>query len=620
MNSIRRFFNRENRVSLKTVFSIDLRSLALMRISLALLILIDLLLRVGDISEFYTDQGVLPRKTWIQVTHRWYLSLHSASGELWWQVILFAVAAVAALLLLIGYRTRLMTIISWLLLSSLLNRNLMVLQGGDLLLVIMCFWAMFLPLGARWSVDSALQSEYKRNPNQHRFNSNQPQLYFSMATVAVIFQVLFLYFFTALLKTGAPWRFPFEASLYTVNIQHFATPIAMWLKPFEGFLQFGAGYVIVVEFLAPLIVLLPFAWPHLRLAGLAMLASLHVAFLLMLHIGLFPLIDFMSLLVLLPSAFWIFLSHRRENRITPLKRDAITLYYDEDCGFCLKMCLVLREFLLSHKNQILPAQAYPDIYAIMERENSWVITDGGGKHYTHWGAMQHLFVQKGLFKPIGWLMRFPPLMLLGDKTYRWIADNRNTMGDITAKTLPYRELSLKPRLIPQLLAAFCFYVVVMFNLSTLPDTSLPLSRHVDYSSRIMRIDQKWSMFAPKPLSYSLFPQIEGDLRDGTTQNIYKLSDIDPDWNPPAYGYPVYENYRWRKYFDRLRSSKNDKVRSAFGSYQCQSWNRKVSDRSQQLGIFTLHYIRLNTNLDNLPRERFRNMAWRHWCFAEFKPK
>jgi len=42
---------------LKTVFSIDLRSLALMRILMALLILADLLLRLPTMQLFYTDAG-----------------------------------------------------------------------------------------------------------------------------------------------------------------------------------------------------------------------------------------------------------------------------------------------------------------------------------------------------------------------------------------------------------------------------------------------------------------------------------------------------------------------------------------------------------------------------------
>ena len=610
------FINSDNWVSPKTVFSIDLRSLALMRIMLASLILIDLVLRSRAMSLFYTDAGLLPRTKWLEVNHKWYLSLHAASGDLWWQIVLFLLAAVFAVGLLIGYRTRLMSFLSWLMLASLMNRNEMVLQGGDILLVVMSFWALFLPLGAKWSVDAALQPEHKRNPNQLRFQPGQAQLYFSVATVAVIFQVLFLYFFTALLKTGAPWRFPFEAAQYTLEIQHFATPIGNWFKQFTPLLPLGAAYVIFAEFVGPLLVLLPFKWPITRIIGLLMLASLHVAFLLLIHIGLFPFIDFMSLSLLIPSALWIYLANRRQQS----SANNIVMYYDEDCGFCLKMCLILREFLLPETVKILRAQDYNDIYAIMERENSWVISDGAGKTYIHWSAMAFLFSQSWLLKPIGWIMKFPPFMWLGNRVYHWVATNRGAMGTITAKTLPYRPVKLKPTLLGQIIAGYFLVVVLVFNISTLPGMTWIRYKAVDYSARMARIDQKWSMFAPKPLTLSMFPQVEGTLRSGEKVNLYKLTGTDENWVAPEYMYPLYDGYRARKYFDRLRAYKNNAVRSAFGHYQCKTWNTKSRPRSEQLGILTLHYVTLDTNLDNAPKIRKRKMAWQHWCFPEFKPK
>jgi len=612
----RAFFNTDNWLNPKTVFSIDLRSLALMRVTLALLILTDLILRGQAISFFYTDAGVLPRSTWIDVHHKWYVSLHAASGEYWWQAILFILAGLFAIALLIGYRTRLMTILSWILLASLMNRNEMVLQGGDILLVVMCFWGIFLPLGAKWSIDAALQPEHQRNPNQLRHQPGDPQLYFSIATVAVIFQVLYLYFFTALLKTGAPWRFPFEAAQYTLEIQHFATPIASWLKQFPLILPVCAAYVIVVEFVGPVLVLLPFKWPITRIIGLLMLASLHVAFILLLHIGLFPLIDFMSLTVLIPSAVWIFLANRRKKT----NSSKVIMYYDEDCGFCLKMCLILREFLLPDTVKILRAQDYNDIYAIMERENSWVISDGAGKTYIHWSAMAFLFTQSWPFKPIGWLMKLPPFMWVGNRIYHWVATNRGTMGNITAKTLPYRAVKLKPTIPGQILAAYFLFAITVFNISTLPDMKGVRHKIIDYSSRMLRIDQKWSMFAPKPLNYSMYAQVEGTLRNGTSVNLYGLTETDQDWEAPDNFYSLYESYRHRKYYDRLRSYKNKAVRSAFGHYQCRTWNSAAKDRSEQLGILTLHYVTRSTNLEGKPKTRKRKMAWQHWCYPEFKPK
>jgi hypothetical protein len=69
--------------------------------------------------------------------------------------VLFAIAALVAIALLVGYRTRLATVLLALL-ASLQARNPTLIQGGDNLLLLLLFWGMFLPLGARFAIDAAL--------------------------------------------------------------------------------------------------------------------------------------------------------------------------------------------------------------------------------------------------------------------------------------------------------------------------------------------------------------------------------------------------------------------------------------------------------------------------------
>jgi predicted DCC family thiol-disulfide oxidoreductase YuxK len=600
---------------LKTVFSIDLRSMALFRVCLALLLIWDLILRSFDMSDFYTDDGVLPRRFLVHLSHQWQLSLHAASGELWWQILLFVIAFVFALGLLVGYRSKLMAAASWFLLMSLINRNALILQGGDILLVVMCFWSLFLPIGARWSIDAALQPELRDNPNLQRFAANHKQPYFSMATVAVIFQVLYLYFFTALLKTGAAWRVRFDAAFYAVSLQHFATPIGVWMRQLPWLLKIATFGVLAVEFFAPILVLIPFGWPWTRVVGLLMLASLHVAFALMLHIGLFPFIDFMSLSLLIPSVAWVWLAGKRSNP----RREAIILYYDEDCGFCLKMCLILREFLLPNSVKILQAQAYPDIHAIMEKENSWVVTDADGKPYVHWNAMQFLFSQSWPFKPLGWLMKLPSLLALGNRLYRKVADNRAAMGDFTSRWMPFRPINLRPTRVGQVLALFFFYVVTTYNISVQPGFSQYRFKHVDYAAHIARIDQRWGMFVPFPLIYSMYPLVQGELRNGDSVNLYEATSSSDDWQPPESFYPLYESYRWRKFLSRVNSYKSHAIHRAYGDYLCRSWNRRDIPQAQQLATLEVKFDKFYTNTEDQPKKKKRDSTWQHWCFAEFAP-
>ena len=621
------------RERLRLVFGFDPRSLALFRVLLGLLILTDLILRSRDLTKNYTDLGVLPRDAWTELTHRWAPSLHAASGELWWQIILFAIAAIAALALTVGYRTRLANFVSLVLLASLMNRNGLLLQAGDQLLVVMCFWALFLPLGMRFSIDAALQPRLRDAPNAARVASEPYRPYLSVATVAVTFQILYLYFFTALLKTGSAWRETFDGAFYAVSLQHFATPIGEFASHFPQLLKVATVFVLAVEFVAPFLVIgaalaiwfnsFDRIFTLSRLVGLALLASLHVGFLLMLHIGLFPLIDFMSLSLLVPGLVWTYIALLGRKTSEPSgsdRPDTVTLHYDVDCGFCLKMCLILREFLLPGHAQIKPAQDDPVIGEILERENSWVVTDAAGQPHVHWDAMRLLFRQRIAWRPVYWLLSIPPLPWLGHKVYRAIADNRDGASRFTARFLPWREQLITPTILGGAVALYWFYIVTAYNVWEMPGLRGQMPKHVEFPARVARINQRWDMFAPFPLTTSSYPVVTGLLRSGERVELFETTSSDEGWEPPSRFFPLYGDYRTRKYMGRVDSHSNTEVKRSYGSYLCRTWNNvnAPTDREQQLGVLEVRFVKLRTNTIGEPKERTERMAWRHWCYPEFR--
>src|SRR5262245_22417275 len=104
--------------SSSTVFDLDLRGLAMLRIALGVLLLWDIVSRSRFLADLYTDDGVLPRHL---VSAR--LPLCFLSGTAWYQAVVFAVGAVAAVTLILGYRTRVSTAIGWLVIGSIQSRN-----------------------------------------------------------------------------------------------------------------------------------------------------------------------------------------------------------------------------------------------------------------------------------------------------------------------------------------------------------------------------------------------------------------------------------------------------------------------------------------------------------------
>ena len=277
---------------LKEIFSVDLRSLALFRIVLASAILINLATLAPDIEAFYSDQGIFPRSPIVQVI-TWTPSIYFATGTVWGVAILFLIQALFAILLLIGWRTRLTTFISWFFSISLQVRNYNITNGGDYLIGLMLFWGMFLPLGARFSFDR-VQSSSK---------TKLPKTFCSVATVALFVQFASLYLFGSLYKQDQTWK-DGTALYYSLSDEYFATSLGLFLSHFRTPLKILSYCVRPFEFFGPLLLIFPFFTTLFRMIGIAAFFIFQAALGTCISLMLFPFTSSILLLPFVPSAFW----------------------------------------------------------------------------------------------------------------------------------------------------------------------------------------------------------------------------------------------------------------------------------------------------------------------------
>ncbi|MCY3763338.1 MAG: HTTM domain-containing protein, partial [Gemmatimonadetes bacterium] len=238
-------------------FGLDLRSLALFRILLGLLLLVDLAARLTDLRVFYSDAGVLPRVDLLgrvaTSSTPWLVSLHMLSGLWGVQLLLFAVAACCAFCLLIGHRTRLFTFLSWVLLVSLHARNLTILNAGDLLFRVLLFWSLFLPLGARCSVDAAMREPSDKGPEKGKDRT------WSVPAFCFMAQVTILYWVTGLLKNHPVWTGDRTAVWYALQLDYMALPLAVLMRELPAaWLELMTRTTLHVEFLVPVLIWIPF--------------------------------------------------------------------------------------------------------------------------------------------------------------------------------------------------------------------------------------------------------------------------------------------------------------------------------------------------------------------------
>jgi predicted DCC family thiol-disulfide oxidoreductase YuxK len=586
------------------IFGVDLRTLALFRVGLAAMILLDLALRTRDLTAFHTDFGAFPRYVATDNLHPWAWSLHLAGGSALFIGALFAVAAVFGLMLLVGYRTRLASVASWAMLLSLQNRNTMILTGEDVLLIALAFWAMFLPLGARFSVDAALDPREKGEPNA----------YCSVATAALLLQGMSMYLFSALLKSDARWMPDGTAVYYALQLDYFATPFAHWLRELEPLLTGLTYYVWLLELLGPLLIFSPLLHRQLRGATQLAFISMHVGFFLCLEIGLFPAVSILMNLTFTQGWVW----DRLAARYGRASSRGLTIWYDGPCDFCRKTCAVLRTFLILPGTPIRPAQGDADTHALMRAHDSWVVRDGQGQAHVRWEAMVLLVQASPLLAPLAKLMATRPAMWLGERTYAFVAARRGGFGRITARALPWRENPVTTPRWREGLAGAALLFITFQNVSTVPEFGVKRPELFVAVREGLRLYQSWGMFAPYPEVTSPWPVIAGVRRDGTPVDVYHRAEGAPSFDKPAFVARTYETYRWRRFLtyieDMSYSGETARYGLEYARWLCRSWNAGAPP-DQQLAAFDIYFMVEWTRPYYFAKHPEKRKVWSHDCFG-----
>ncbi len=283
-------------LKIEELLGIDLRALGTFRIMIASLVLIDLMNRAFDLVAHYTDAGVVPRE--LVVAHAeqpWLLSFHMLSGDAFLQVFLFVVAALAAVALLIGYRSRLACIVCWLMTLSLHVRNPFVNNLGDWLLVDLLFWGIFLPLGARYAWDGM------RKPAAQQL----PLRVISLATLGILLQIGLVYLMAGHHKISPLWHTDGTAVAFALNLDRIVSPWGQLLLQLpEGVLRMLTFATLHLEKWGPLLLLVPFFTGAVRTVLAITFMLFHIGLAISFELGVFPFICIAAWVLVLPVGFW----------------------------------------------------------------------------------------------------------------------------------------------------------------------------------------------------------------------------------------------------------------------------------------------------------------------------
>src|SRR5262245_56628815 len=315
---------------------LDPRTLGFGRIFFALVLIGDLLRRLPRLREFYTNAGILPNHTvlWRPPVSRlfsfFFMSTLPDEAVLW-----FAICFVCFFFFLIGWKTRLFHVLSFVMTTSLHNRMLFAENWGGVAIGALMVWTIFLPMGRRISVDAVLASMRSRRdetPEQLAAGvpapDNTPAR--SLAVLALLIQIAIIYWFNFVHKSGQTWK-DGTAVYYVLHQERIITWLGLQIRehlPYWVTKLLSRG-TLVVEAAVPFLVLTPiFCLPTLPLARV-LLVGLHTSIASMVNLGIFSAAMIAYDPFLIDRVHWELLG-----RMVPRKRRARVVFYDVDCGVC----------------------------------------------------------------------------------------------------------------------------------------------------------------------------------------------------------------------------------------------------------------------------------------------
>lgn len=568
--------------------SADPRALGLFRIVFGLLCLWDVLRRWPWIETFYANSGVLTNHFSLFRPHATHtLNLLHAFGSPGEVEVFFGVTTIALVFFTLGWHTRLAHVIAGLGVIAIHSRNILLENGGDVVMNLWWVWTFFLPLGRRFSID-ALRASWKVKEGPPGLNDRPPPdraPVWSLAVFAVLWQLALIYFFNTVHKSGQTWM-DGSALAWTLEQDRIVTPLGLWVRETWPLwpLKLMTWGTLVIEGAAPVLLLSPLATVWTRRVAFVTLTGLHAGIYLMTDVGLFsPTMVVAYLILLTPPDIELL-----KRALRRLAGRPVILAYDSDCGVCHASARLLAR--LDRLRLITFVGRDPDgplppgddrARFDAEREESIIAWEpGGDRVWMRHRAVGRCVAALPLGRLVAWVFVVPGVSWLLDKAYRAFSARRHDIGawmgfgvcgiaqggggggdDAPAPATRFtRRLRFGlAQVVIAVIGVACLTQVLVENRYVTRTLKI---RHAqpEWARMIVqygRLFQGWSMFAPDAPTGDGWMVIDVELSDGTR--------IDPQTGKtpalaPLVPLAMPSGQFWGSYTSRLASGRNRRYR------------------------------------------------------------
>ncbi|MDP1560855.1 MAG: HTTM domain-containing protein [Pirellulaceae bacterium] len=167
---------------------------------------------------------------------------------------------------------------------------------------------------------------------------------------------------------------------------------------------------------------------------------------------------------------------------------------------------------------------------------------------------------------------------------------------VVDRSRPASVLGIGPLALKQGAVLFFSFYVTWWNLSTLsPRYVMPASWRTVGTT--LRLDQKWSMYAPDPSDFDGWYVMVATQADGRQFDPLQNGRA-VVWDKPDDVGGMFDNFRWRKFMMKLVSRGNPKsLRASYADYFVRQWNRQATP-TDQIQSLEIHFIVERTQPEN----------------------
>ncbi len=394
------------------------RVLGLFRIALGLMVIYSFILWARDATTFFSDEGLLTTHSLDDGMFRAYHTLLYYFTSPWAVRLALAAVFATAILFTVGYQTRIVTLVLFVLVVSFHERNNLVLNSGDTILRNMLFFFLFAPAGTAYSVDSLI-----RRLRTAESEDGVDELCPPWAQRMMAIQVSVVYFTTAYAKSRGDLWHAGHAIYYVLGLIDFNKRGVEQLMNYPVIYSALSFATLFGEVIMAFILWFRAARPYAVLLGL----FIHGWIIATMTIPVFGII---MLLVYIPFFSEEELDEGLVKWRARFSTRRATVYFDAECPLCQRTRRLVRRLDLLERTQFVdvhglsPAQinALGRTPGTLLAEMHLCTTDG--TVLSGFAAMRWLIARMPATLWMAPVLYLPGAERVGNSVYAWVAQNR----------------------------------------------------------------------------------------------------------------------------------------------------------------------------------------------------